>query len=263
MLLKDKVAIVTGAARGIGKAISLKFADEGCNIVIADLLEDEGGQTAAEVKAKGRDAVVVKCDQTKISQVENVVDTTMEKFEKIDILVNTAGVGPPLKSIADYTEEEWDRIFAVHVKGPFFFSKYVAPHMILQKAGNIINFSTSSALHTPSGRHHYGAAKAAVIGLTLNLAVELGIHNIRVNAIVPGAINTSFHDATLPPGLSRDQFFSAIGNHVLLGRIGTPEDVAGVALFLASDLSAYVTGQLILVGGGMPLNRPHGAPPAK
>jgi 3-oxoacyl-[acyl-carrier protein] reductase len=263
MLLKDRVAIVTGAARGMGKAISLKFADEGCNIVIADLLEDEAQQTAAEVKTKGREAIAVKCDQTKINQVKNVVDKTINKFGKVDILVNTAGIGAPLKSIADYTEEEWDQIFAVHVKGPFFFSKFVAPYMKQQKSGNIINFSTSSALHTPSGRHHYTSAKAAVIGLTLNLAVELGVYNIRVNVIIPGAIATSFHDITLPQGVSREKFFSGIGSHVLLGRIGTPEDIAGVALFLASDLSAYVTGQQMLVGGGMPLGRPHGAPPVK
>jgi 3-oxoacyl-[acyl-carrier protein] reductase len=261
MLLKDRVAIITGAAHGQGRGIALKFADEGCNICAADILEEEAKQTAEKCVQKGREAIAVNCDHTDAKQVKNMVDQTIKKFGKIDILVNTAGVSAPLKSIADYTEEEWDKIYAIHVKGPFLCCKYVVPYMKEKRSGNIINFSTTSAIHAPSGRHHYASAKAAIIGLTLNLAVELGVENIRVNVIVPGLIRTEFYDAELPPDIDKDAHFENIGKHILLGRYGIPEDIAGVALFLASDLSAYVTGQQMLVGGGAPLRRPMGPPP--
>jgi NAD(P)-dependent dehydrogenase (short-subunit alcohol dehydrogenase family) len=256
MLLSDKVAIITGGARGMGKGISLKFADEGCRVAIADILEDEAEQTAAEVKQKGGEAIVVKCDQSDAPQVKNVVDKTIEKFGKVDILVNAAGISAVTKFITEYTEEEWDKIFAIHVKGPFFFLKYAVPHMINRKSGNIINISSTVALLQPSGtRTSYAAAKAAVIGLTYNAAVALAEYNIRVNVIVAGGVKTHFFDHSMSSE-EREKLFTDGGKNVLLGRMGTPEDIAGVALFLASDLSAYVTSQQIVVGGGSPFRPP-------
>jgi NAD(P)-dependent dehydrogenase (short-subunit alcohol dehydrogenase family) len=252
MLLEDRVAIVTGGAHGMGRSIASKFAEEGCSIAIADILEEEAQQTAATVKEKGTDAIVVKCDQTDAGQVKNMVEKTMEKFGRIDILVNTAGVGSSPGPIEEYPEDEWHKNIDINLTGPFLCCKYVVPHMKERKYGSIINFSSIIAITPMPGGGPYAAAKSGLIGFTYTLAAELAPFNIRVNIILPGPTKTQFYDGNFPPGANKDEFFEHIGKSIPLGRVGLPEDFAGVSLFLASELSSYVTATRMLVAGGAP-----------
>jgi 3-oxoacyl-[acyl-carrier protein] reductase len=189
------------------------------------------------------------------------VDKVISKFGKIDILVNNAGALPPTPPIEDITEEEWDKVLALNLKSDFLFCKFVVPHMKRRKYGKIINLSSIGAINPPAHAIHYNTAKAGVIGFTYDLAFALAPFNIYVNAILPGPIRTSFYDHRIGSmsEKEKDAFFEGIGiNKVPLQRVGTPEDIAGSALFLASELSSYVTGVTLLVSGGLPLgpNRP-------
>jgi 3-oxoacyl-[acyl-carrier protein] reductase len=254
MLLLNRVAIITGGARGIGRGIALKFAEEGCSVVITDVLTEEAKRTAEEVHNKGREGIFVKCDVSNSGQVQGMVDQVIKKFGKVDILVNNAGVGGVPKSIIEISEEEWDRLLSINLKGYFLCCKAVVPHMKNKAYGKIINISSMAAISPPAPTIHYSAAKAGVLGLTLDLALELAPFNICVNAILPGAIPTDMWNLAIPPGINKEDFFKEVGKMASpMQRVGTPEDVAGVALFLASDLSSYVTGDRILVGGGAPL----------
>lgn len=255
MLLSNRVAIITGGARGIGRGIALKFAEEGCSLVIADLVELEAKQTMTEISEKGREGVFVKCDISDSSQVHDMVDQAINRFGKVDILVNNAGIGPPPRSIADVSEEDWDRVLAINLKGVFLCCKVVISHMKKKSYGKIINISSMAALAPPAPNIHYSSAKAGVLGLTRDLALELAPFNICVNAIVPGGIRTDMYSQLVPSGTSKEDFFAELGKIIApMERMGTPEDIAGAALFLASDLSGYVTGDRIIVGGGSPLN---------
>lgn len=255
MLLVDKIAIITGGARGIGKGIALKFAEQGCTPVIVDLLESQAAETLNEVNIQGRDSIFIKCDVSDRNQVREMVDQAVGKFGKIDILVNNAGIpGGTPRSIAEISEDDWDRVLTTNLKGTFLCSKAVVPHMKEKKYGRIINISSMAAISPPAPLIHYSSAKAGMIGFTLDLALELAPFNICVNVILPGAIQTDIFDHLVPSGLDKQLFFKEMGKTICpMGRIGAPEDVAGAALFLASDLSSYVTGDRILVGGGAPL----------
>jgi NAD(P)-dependent dehydrogenase (short-subunit alcohol dehydrogenase family) len=256
VLLENRVAIVTGGAKGMGRAIALKFAGEGCDVVV-NALHIEGAQKVAdEIEAVGRRSLAIKADISKSAEVNNMVAQTIKKFGKIDILVNNAGgVGVTGGDSATATEEDWDRILDVNLKGPFLCSIAVVPYMKKQRYGKIINLSSMGAVHPAVSVLHYHSAKAGVLGLTTNLAFELAPSHIYVNAIVPGPIETPFWDSLQPPGPERDVFFAALcKKEVPLGRMGKPEDIAGPALFLASGMSDYVTGQVIYVAGGQPLN---------
>jgi NAD(P)-dependent dehydrogenase (short-subunit alcohol dehydrogenase family) len=254
MLLSNRVAIITGGARGIGRGIALKFAEEGCSVVITDVLAEEAKRTVEEVHHKGREGIFVKCDVSNSGQVQEMVDQAITKFGKADILVNNAGIGGVPKSITEISEEEWDRLLSIDLKGYFLCCKAVVPHMKKRGYGKIVNISSMAAISPPAPTIHYSAAKAGVLGLTLDLALELAPFNICVNAILPGAIPTEMWDPLVPSGINKEDFFKEVGKMASpMQRVGTPEDVAGVALFLASDLSGYVTGDRILVGGGAPL----------
>jgi len=254
MLLFDRVAIITGGARGIGKGIALKFAEEGCSIAIADILMKEANDTAAEVSKKGGEVLAIKCDITDSRQVQNMVDAVISRFGKVDILVNDAGIHPGHYTLVDLPEREWNRVIDVDLKGAFLCCQAVAPPMIKKGYGKIINISSLGATHPPHPSVHYSAAKAGLLGMTVDLAVELASSKICVNAILPGAIRTALWDGALASVKNKDAFFADLAKRdVPLQRIGTPEDIAGAALFLASDLSAYVTGQSIFVSGGQPL----------
>lgn len=254
MLLSHKVAIITGGARGIAKGIALKFEEEGCSIVIADVLVIEARKTLEKISEKEREAIFVQCDVSKSHQVQDMVDQTIRKFGKVDTLVNNAAIGAITKSITEISEGEWDRLLDINLKGVFFCCKAVVPHMKEKKWGKIINISSMAAIAPPAPAINYSAAKAGVLGLTLDLVLELAPFNICVNAILPGAIPTEMWDPLIPPGVNKEDFFAEIGKTVApMQRVGTPEDIAGAAIFLASDLSAYVTGDRILVGGGAPL----------
>jgi NAD(P)-dependent dehydrogenase (short-subunit alcohol dehydrogenase family) len=257
MLLKDRVAVITGGAKGMGKGTALKFAEEGCTVIVCDIDIDGAKGVAEEITAKGGVSLASKVDITKSSEIQQMVDQAIAKFEKIDILVNNAGGVPGTKGSGNsdtISEEEWDRIIGLNLKGPFLVSKAVLPGMKKSRYGKIINLSSMGAVSPSVSVLHYHSAKAGVLGLTLNLAFELAPYGIYVNAIVPGPVETPFWDALMPPGQERDRFLGAIAKQeVPLGRMGTPDDIAGVALFLASGLSDYVTGQVMCVAGGQPL----------
>jgi NAD(P)-dependent dehydrogenase (short-subunit alcohol dehydrogenase family) len=258
MLLSNRVAIITGGARGIGRGIALKFADEGCSIVIADVLVNEAGKAVEEIAEKGREAIFVQCDVSNSRQVQDLVEQTINRFGKVDILVNNAGISGAIKSIVDVSEEEWDRLLAINLKGVFLCCKAVVPYMKKKGYGKIINISSSAAVAPPAPLIHYSASKTGVLGLTRDLALELAPLNICVNAILPGLIPTDMWDnlQVFPLGVKKEDVFAEMGKMLApMQRVGTPEDVAGAALFLASDLSAYVTGDRIIVGGGYPLKQ--------
>jgi NAD(P)-dependent dehydrogenase (short-subunit alcohol dehydrogenase family) len=256
MLLKDRAAIVTGSAMGIGKGIALKFAAEGCSLWLADISEVEGEKTADEIRKMGQKAIFTRCDITQNSQVRAMTGQAIEKFGRIDILVNCAGGVPGLgaRTIDDVNEDAWDKIVGLNLKSVFLCCKAVIPHMRQNRYGRIINISSMGAIHPPASLVHYHSAKAGVLGLTVNLALELARYNVTVNAVLPGPIRTPFWEPVTRGIADKEAFFSEVAKHeVPMQRIGTPEDVAGTALFLASDLAAYVTGDSIFVGGGLPL----------
>jgi len=254
VILSDRVAIITGGAVGIGRGIALKFAVEGCSAVIADIDAMEGKKTAEEVSKKGREGIFVSCDVTVGHQVRAMVDEAMSKFGKIDILVNNAGGVPDPKGfLDDVSEEQWDRSLNLNLKSVFLCCQAVVPHMKKNKYGKIVNISSLGAVHPAVSVVHYHAAKAGVLGLTYNLAFELAPFNISVNAILPGPIRTPFWEPVTRDIPDKDAYFSEIAKkEVPMQRIGTPGDIAGAALFLASELSAFVTGETINVAGGLP-----------
>lgn len=254
MLLQNKVAIITGAARGIGRGIAIKFAEEGCSCVVADVLEKEAAITVGQIADRGQKGVFIQCDVSDSRQVGAMVDRAISEFGHVDILVNDASIYSMPKSIVEKTEEEWDRVLAIDLKGMFLCCRKIVPHMIARKYGKIINFSSVQAISPAAPNIDYTSAKAGILGLTLDLAFELAPLQICVNAIIPGAIPTDMWNIVVPDNVDRESFFAAVGKAVSpMQRCGTPEDIAGVALFLASDLSRYVTGDRIIVGGGQPL----------
>lgn len=263
MLLKDKVAIITGGAKGIGRGMALKFAEEGCSVAIADIAIKEAEEAVAEIINKGGEGIAIKCDVTSGQQVGDTVEKVVKKYGKIDILVNNAGAIARHVPIEDLTEESWDKVLALNLKSDFLFCKYVVPHMKKRKYGKIINLSSIGAVQPPAHEIHYNTAKAGVLGFTWDLATALAPLNINVNCILPGPVRTSFYDHNIGSMTEedKDQFFTRLGKKVPMQRVGTPEDMAGAALFLASELSAYITGQSLYVAGGLPLLPPVPPPP--
>jgi 3-oxoacyl-[acyl-carrier protein] reductase len=244
-LLEGKTALITGASRGIGKAIAQRFANEGASIAITNIVEDEAFiNTIDEIKARN---VVIKGYISNASSFEDsqrVVNEIIKDFGKIDVLVNNAGITKDTL-LMRMTEEQWDAVIAVNLKSVFNFTKAVLQTMLKQKSGSIINMSSVVGVSGNAGQSNYSASKAGILGFTKSVAKELGSRNIRCNAIAPGFILTEMTE-NLPPDIKSDWI-----NKIPLKRGGTPEDVANTALYLASDLSSYITGQTIHVCGGM------------
>ncbi|MCK4863266.1 MAG: SDR family oxidoreductase [Dehalococcoidales bacterium] len=263
MLLKDKVAIITGGAKGIGRGMALKFAEEGCTVAIADIAIKEAEEAVAEIINKGGEGIAINCDVTSGQQVSDTVEKVIKKYGRIDILVNNAGAIARHVPIEDLTEESWDKVLALNLKSDFLFCKYVVPHMKKRKYGKIINLSSIGAVQPPAHEIHYNTAKAGVIGFTCDLANALAPLNINVNCILPGPVRTSFYDHNIGSMAEeeKDKFFARLAKKVPMQRVGTPEDMAGAGLFLASELSAYITGQALYVAGGLPLQPPVPPPP--
>ena len=244
-LLEGKTAIITGASRGIGKAIALKFAQEGCNVAFTDLSEDESMKgTEAELLALGVKAKGYASDAADFGDTSKVVDRIVEDFGQIDVLVNNAGITKDTL-LMRMSEEQWDAVINVNLKSVFNFTKAVQKTMLKQRSGSIINLSSVVGVSGNAGQANYSASKAGIIGFTKSIARELGSRGIRSNAIAPGFIITEM-TAKIPEDARK-----AWEASIPLKRGGTPEEVAGVAAFLASDLSSYVSGQVIQVCGAM------------
>ena len=244
-LLENKVALITGAGRGIGKAIAMRFAQEGCKIAFTDIaLNDVVMETEKELKAMGVEAKAYASNAANFEETHKVVDEIVKDFGRIDILVNNAGITKDT-ALKRMTEEQWDAVINVNLKSVFNFTKAVQPVMWKQAGGSVINMSSVVGVSGNANQCNYSASKAGIIGFTKSAAKEMGVRNIRHNAIAPGFIITAMTDA-LPEDVRK-----AWEQQIPLRRGGTPEDVANVALFLASDLSSYVTGQVIHCCGGM------------
>ena len=244
-LLEGKVALITGAARGIGKAIALKFASEGADIAFTDLVIDESGkETEQEIAALGVKVKGYASNAANFAETEEVVNQIKEEFGKIDILVNNAGITKDSLMLR-MTEAQWDAVIAVNLKSAFNFIHALVPVMMRQRGGSIINMASVVGVHGNAGQSNYAASKAGLIALAKSVAQEMGSRGIRANAIAPGFIDTAMTQA-LP-----DEVRKEWTQKIPLRRGGTVDDIANVATFLASDMSSYVTGQVIQVDGGM------------
>lgn len=247
--LQGKVAIVTGAGRGIGKAIALRLAREGADIVVCDVSSENIEAVSGEVRDLGRASLAVRVDVSSRRDVEDMVSAVIGRFSRIDVLVNNAGIilRAPL---LEMKEEDWDRVIDVNLKGAFLCTQAVARHMVSQGGGRIINMSSSAGLGTADELMiSYGAAKAGIIELTKASARALGRHNIGVAAIAPGTILTELERIRMTPQ-EHEAFMAQRGSITTLGRVGNPEDIAALAAFLASDESSFITGAVIPIDGG-------------
>jgi NAD(P)-dependent dehydrogenase (short-subunit alcohol dehydrogenase family) len=255
----------------MGRATAFLFAEEGCDVAIADIKLKEANETINQVKEKGRKGLAIECDVSNSSQVKETVKKVISKFGKIDILVNSAGGGSPRRAgidpsktpfqppgITNISDEDWSRGLGLNLSGTFFFCREVVPYMKEKRYGKIVNISSLGWVTPPIPSPPYHASKAGVIGLTNDMVRELSPYNIYANAILPGPVATPFWDmivAARTDGTqeAKDAFFKEIGKAVPLGRVGTAEDIAKAVLFLASDLSSYVTGAILPVAGGLPI----------
>lgn len=244
-LLQGKVALITGASRGIGKAIAMKFASEGADIAFSDLNKDENMEaTEKELNAMGIKAKGYASNAASFSDSEKLAEEIIADFGKIDVLVNNAGITRD-NLLLRMTEQDWDAVLTVNLKSVFNLTKAIQRYMIKQKGGSIINMSSVVGVNGNAGQSNYSASKAGMIGFTKSIAQELGSRGVRCNAIAPGFIETEMTHK-LPDNV-REEWIKTIP----LRRSGKPEDVADVATFLASEYSSYVTGQVISVCGGM------------
>lgn len=244
-LLLGKTSMVTGSGRGIGKQIVLTFAEQGANVIITDLRENEEIlQLVKDVEGMGVEALFLAYDVSKLDQTEEAINKAVERFGRIDILVNNAGITRDTL-LMRMKEEDWDMVMNVNVKSIFNHTKAIQPIMLKQRFGSIINMGSVVGITGNAGQVNYSASKAAVIGLSKSVARELGSRNIRCNVIAPGFIETEMTQVLSQE--VKDAYFKTIS----LRRAGTPQDIANTALYLASDLSSYVTGQVIVCDGGM------------
>jgi len=245
MNLKNKVAIITGSRRGIGKAIALTLARAGANVVVSDINLDDCNKVVEEIKAIGGNALAVKADVSNPEDVSQMINLTTEKFGKVDILVNNAGIYMQ-KSLKEITEKDFDKILDINLKGVFLCSKAVVPEMIKQGKGKIVNITSIAGQVGFANSSAYCASKGAIINITRELSLELGQYKINVNAIGPGVIETAMTKDLLKDKSTKE----AILANIPLNRMGKPEDIANAALFLASDNSEYITGITLFVDGG-------------
>lgn len=245
--LKNKVAIVTGGAQGIGKGIALRLAEAGACVAIADLDEQASSETIKEIEQFGVQGLFIKTNVAKFADLQQLVATTVDVFKKIDILVNNAGIFP-FSPFLELTEELWDRVLEINLKGAIFCTQLVAQAMITQKiAGSIINIASIDALHPTGNLVHYDASKAGLVMATKSMALELAPYQIRLNALAPGGVATP---GTVPKGKKPEELFKDFIQQIPLKRMGKPDDIALPVLFLASDASQYMTGSTLVVDGG-------------
>lgn len=249
MKLENKVAIVTGAGSGIGRASAVLFSSEGAKVVVADIDEAGGKKTVEKIKKRNGDAFYVRTNVTKASEVENMVSVTVKRFGSLDIIFNNAGIGTEFIMLEDTEESVWDNVMNINAKGVFLGCKYAVPIMKKKGGGAIVNTASISAVRPRPGLTAYSASKAAVITFTKCAAMELAPHNIRVNCINPVVTDTPFIDKTIPVENIEEAKKNML-NTIPLGRMGQPEDMAKAALYLVSEDASLVTGISLDVDGG-------------
>lgn len=253
MRLQDRVAIITGAASGIGRASALLFASEGARVTVVDVREEAGIGTAHDIERAGGSAAFQRCDVSSPEQVQETVDATLRAFGRIDVLFNNAGIDLS-KDIVDTTPEEWDRVLAVNLRSVYLMMRAVIPQMKRQGGGSIINTASGVGIRPRPTLAAYCASKGGVIALSKAAATELGAHGIRVNALCPGMIDTEMNRRVIESEPDPVEALSRMMLNYPLGRMGTVEEVAYAALFLASPESAYMTGTAFAVDGGRTLH---------
>jgi len=241
--LKGKVAIVTGAGRGLGKGIALKLAEEGAKVVVSDMLEADAAACVEEIKAAGGEAVAILANVAKLEDVEALFQGTIDAFGRVDTVVNNAGINRD-GMLHKMSDEQWDSVIAVNLSGTFYVTREATKHLRAQKSGAIINISSMSWMGN-LGQANYAASKAGVVGLTMTAARELARNHVTANVICPGFIETD-----MTRGMTEDGWNMMIGK-VPMGYAGKPSDVGNLVAFLASDDAKYITGQVIEVSGGM------------
>jgi 3-oxoacyl-[acyl-carrier protein] reductase len=244
MILNNKIALVTGAAQGIGRDIALALAQDGADVVICDVNLEAAQKTAADIEALGRKALALKTNVAASAEVTAMVDQTIEKFGRVDILVNNAGITRD-GLILRMKDEDWDLVMSINLKGAFLCTKAALKFMTKQRSGTIINIASIVGAMGNAGQANYVASKAGLIGLTKTIAREYANRGITANAVAPGFIETAMTQA-LPENVRTD-----LAKQIPMGKLGTPEDVANAVRFLASSRASYITGQVIHVNGGM------------
>jgi NAD(P)-dependent dehydrogenase (short-subunit alcohol dehydrogenase family) len=251
MRLKDKVTLITGAGSGIGKCTALLFAREGASVIVADVQETSGRETVDEIRAAGGTAEFIQVDVTDPQSVQAMVEEALRLFGRIDVLFNNAGISG-VGVLHEVEPEAWDRVIAVNVRGVYLVSKYVIPHMMERKQGNIINMASCIAEIGLARRASYAASKGAVLALTKSMQVDYAPYNIRVNALLPGTILTPFVEDYLRRSYDDPEAgYESLRRRQLTGDLGRPEDVASAALFLASDESKFMMGSPLYIDGGV------------
>ena len=251
MRLEGKVTLITGSGSGIGKASALLFGQEGATVIVNDLDEEKGKETVSEITAAGGKAAYYKADVTNPEQVKAMVDGILAEFGRIDVLVNNAGISG-VGMLHEIEPDAWDRVMRVNIRGVYLPSKYVLPHMMERRSGNIINMSSCIAEIGLARRASYSATKGAVLALTKSMQVDYAPYNIRVNALLPGTILTPFVENYLRTSYEDPEAgLASIRSRQLSGDLGRPEDVAKAALFLASDESKFMMGSPLYIDGGV------------
>lgn len=243
--LKDKVALVTGGSRGIGKAIALGFAEAGADVVVSSRKLEDLEKVAKEIEEKGRKSLALACHIGRKEEIEEMVERVVKEFGRIDILVNNAATNPVFGPILNVEERAWDKIMEVNLKGYFLISLAVGKVMMKQKGGNIINLASTAGMKPSPMLGAYSISKAGVIMLTKVLATEWAVFNIRVNALAPGLVETKFSKALW----GNPEILKEALRDVPLGRVAQPEEIVGAALYLASEASSYVTGETLVLNG--------------
>jgi NAD(P)-dependent dehydrogenase (short-subunit alcohol dehydrogenase family) len=246
-ILSGKVAFVTGATSGIGRATALAFAREGANVVLADIAEDGIHETARSIEELGGRALAARCDVTRGEDITAALDMTIQAFARLDIAFNNAGLEQPLAATAEITEDQWNRIIDVDLRGVFLCMKHQIPLMLEQGGGAIVNTSSGAGVKGFKGQAAYAAAKHGIIGLTASAALDYAAHNIRINAVCPGIIDTAMMDRF--SGGTAEGRERVIAQEPI-GRMGTPEEIAATVLWLCSDAASFVVGHALVADGG-------------
>jgi len=251
MRLKGKICLITGAGSGIGKSTALLFAKEGAVVVVNDINENDGDQTVDEITQLGTEALFIKADVTDSCSVKEMIQHVIDKYSRIDVLFNNAGISG-VGQLHEIEPEDWDRVINVNIKGVYLPSKYALPHMMKRKRGSIINMSSCIAEIGLARRASYATTKGAVLSLTKSMQVDYAPYNIRVNALLPGTIFTPFVENYLKTSYDNpDEAIEQIKTRQLSGELGRPEDVASAALFLASDEAKFMMGSPLYIDGGV------------